>query len=34
MEVVPDEALLQWEAREIGEAANFVGKDQVHKEPL
>ncbi len=32
LEVVPDEALLQWEAREIGEAANFVGKDQVHKE--
>jgi len=32
LEVVPDEALLQWETNDIDETI-FVGKDQVHKEP-
>ena len=32
IEVVPDEALLQWEVNDIDETVNFVGKDRVHKE--
>ena len=32
LEVVPDEALLEWEIKEIGEEAGFVGKDKIHKE--
>jgi phytanoyl-CoA hydroxylase len=31
LEIVPNEALLQWEAKTIGNAANFVGKDHIHK---
>lgn len=32
VEVVPDEALLQWKTNNVDETVEFVGKDQVHKE--
>lgn len=32
IEVVADEALIQWEPGELDKTINFVGKDQIHKE--
>jgi ectoine hydroxylase-related dioxygenase (phytanoyl-CoA dioxygenase family) len=31
LQVVSDEALLDWEVNEIDEAVDFVGKDKIHK---
>lgn len=31
LEVVPDEALLQWKTNDMDETVEFVGKDKVHK---